>query len=230
MAQTDRELIQAHAQQLITIFSTPNPAGCGGKDADHCSARRALIELGWINQSDYGKKNISARSVPAIKRLQTAVGETPDGYWGPRTSGAVLRTLEEAVGQTLAISVPVVTDPVAPTPPGSPDAYANRGDVGPSEPTIGDKAKTFFAGIPWILPVGLVLAAGAGWFFYRRGKANGLSGCACGGMAGHAGHDHKEHEEDEGEEGVDSQIVESLRHIPEFRAPGAPRRRPTKVA
>ena len=222
MAQTDLELIQDNAQALVNVFNSPNPPGCKGVSADHCSARRALIELGWIPPTDYGKKNISDRSVPAIKRLQAAIGETVDGMWGPRTSGALLRVLEQALGQSLVVAIPVVTKPGVPSPPND--------DSAPPPPDMVAKGRNVFAGIPWIVPVGLLAAAAAGWFFYRRGKANGLSGCGCASMGGHDhDHDHEDHEDPELGE-----MVKNLRQIPQFRPAGtagtAGRRAPTRVA
>lgn len=235
----DLATIYTKAQDIVDVLNANPWPNCGrivkGK-YDYCRQRMVLITLGWMGRDEYeikGKTPSAKKKV--IERLQTALVEdganiAVDNDWAGATSGALARTLERALRQSVVVDMPDKADiPVEQ----QRSSQNSEGSPPPPPPgqgfPIANTAKTFFAGIPWILPVGLLVAAGAGWFFYRRGKATGLSGCACGGMAGHAGHDHKEHEDDEGEEGVDSQIVESLRHIPEFRAPGAPRRRPTKV-
>lgn len=226
MAQSDLELIHAHAQALIDIANSPNPPGCGGKSTDHCKARRMMIELGMIRLDDYEKKNIGERSKPAIKRIQAAVGAVVDGFWGPETSGKLAKALQDGVGYSVAVNVPVVTKP-GETPPESETGIADktRPPPGVPEPGIVDRLRFKLAGIPWIVPVGLLAAAAAGWFFYRRGKANGLSGCSCASMGSHEDHDHDEESPEMAE------MVQGLRQIPAFQTPRAVRHRgPTKVA
>ena len=203
---SDTAHVQAQAAAIEKVLKSPNPPGCGGKGAAWCAQRRVLIALGWIDPKLYGEKDIRAHSLPAIRRLQMALGVPPDGNWGPQTNGALLRVLEQALGRAV-VGRATKKPPAAVAPQGPPPEAAVE--------TVETPAP-LLAKVPWIWVAGVTAVAVVGGFLaWRRGKKSGLSGCSCG-MGAH----DPEGEGEGDEEGLPPEALEEIaavRQIPTFR-------------
>jgi len=231
MAQSqDLALIYVKAQEIVDVLNANPWPNCGrivkGK-FDYCRQRMVLITLGWMGRNEYemtGKtpSNTKGAKPTAIERLQRALVEDGanikvDNDWGAATSGALARTLQNALRQSIPIDMPDKSDIPAADQRASQNTEGSPASPGlPRGPRLPAKKPFLQAALPWLIPVGLIGAAAATWAFYRFGKKQGLQGCPC----ALGGHDHA-HDEDE-EEALDPQtkeIVEGLRQIPAFRAP-----------
>jgi len=104
----DRKHIENNAARVADVLAVPPAPGCGRqrseRDAALCKQREVLISLGWLRASLYGKHPIKRWSVPAIKRLQKAVGVKGDGDWGPKTNNALKNVVQNALQQSIDVS------------------------------------------------------------------------------------------------------------------------------
>ena len=145
----DRKHIENNAARVADVLAVPPAPGCGRqrseRDAALCKQREVLISLGWLRASLYGKHPIKRWSVPAIKRLQKAVGVKGDGDWGPKTNNALKNVVQNALQQSIDVSqaekagkapaprprpgpAPGPTPPPPPPPP--PPVMAGMGGMG----------------------------------------------------------------------------------------------------
>ena len=99
----DLTTIQGRAKIIAKALDPKNdPGKCGGASPAHCIQRRVLIAIGWLDgkyYEDTDRERVKQFSVPAIRRLQEAIGTPVDGNWGPKTAGKLQRVLEAALGR-----------------------------------------------------------------------------------------------------------------------------------
>jgi len=104
----DRQHIENNAARIADVLAVPPAPGCGrqrsARDAALCKQREVLISLGWLDANKYGRHPIKQWSVPAIRRLQKAVGVKGDGDWGPNTNKALKSVIENALQQSIDVS------------------------------------------------------------------------------------------------------------------------------
>ncbi|MEK6683802.1 MAG: hypothetical protein AABY46_04000 [Nitrospirota bacterium] len=81
----------------------------GGKNREAlCAQRAVLLALGWISQKAYESVDAKAETLPAIRRLQKAVGAQVDGDWGPETTSKLQAVIDKALGKgkaTMALTL-----------------------------------------------------------------------------------------------------------------------------